>query len=239
MGLEVIKPTKIYEEIVEKLKSAIFNGEFPPGTRLPSVRVLSQQFGVGQAAVREALTALQALGLITLKQGGGTYVNHFDPELISKKLEAVPLLVKQDLLHLLELRKIIETGTTRLAAKRRTEEDLNRIGSALAKMEQDVENARAIEQSDWEFHYSIAQATKNPFLLSLMDTIAEKIQSSLIENLQQLHRIPGSLERILQEHRSILHAIQLGDQREAEERMLLHLMNVEEFLQGEKEGRAE
>jgi GntR family transcriptional repressor for pyruvate dehydrogenase complex len=228
--LSAIKPTKIYEEIVEQLKNAILSGEFQPGSRLPSVRELSQQLCVGQAAVREALSALKAMGLVTLKQGEGTFVNRYDPHEITKSVESVAFIGKEDILSLLELRKIIETGTARLAAKRRTTEDLVQIETVLAKMAEDLSSASLGEEADWEFHYAVATASKNPFLLSLMEAIGEKIKSSLLISRRHLYQISGSHERLLRDHKTIFQAIQAGDQRQAEESMLIHLIQVEEFL---------
>jgi GntR family transcriptional repressor for pyruvate dehydrogenase complex len=235
MDFVPVKSKKNYEEIVEQLKIAIQNGKFPPGSRLPSVRELSQQFGVGQAAVREALTALKAMGLITIKQGSGTFVTQFDPNKIAteiaKTLEQANLLSKQDISSLLELRKIIEAGTARLAAQRRTDVDLAAMQDALANMQKDLFSAALGEKADWEFHYAVATASKNPFLVSLMDTIAETIQVSLKASRSRLYQIPGGPRKLLDEHTGIFQAIRDADEVLAEQRMIEHLSNVEIALE--------
>ncbi|UOF92186.1 FadR family transcriptional regulator [Fodinisporobacter ferrooxydans] len=235
MDLMPVKAKKNYEEIVEQLKSAIQNGKFPPGSRLPSVRELSNQFAVGQAAVREALSALKAMGLITIKQGSGTYVEQFDPnEIVSeitRALDQVNFLSKEDIRSLLELRKIIEAGSAKLAARRRTKEDLEMMGSILNNMEKDLNSAVLGEKADWEFHYTIAAASKNPFLLTLMDSIAETIQASLKANRTKLYQIPGGPQRLLEEHKGIYHAILATDEVTAEKLIVTHLSNVDTALE--------
>jgi GntR family transcriptional repressor for pyruvate dehydrogenase complex len=230
LELEAVKANKLYEEIADQLKQAILNGQFPPGSRLPSVRELSQQLSVGQATVREALSALKAMGLITIKQGEGTFVNRFDPNEIAKPLQSITLCTKEDIFGLLELRKIIETGTARLAAKRRNDQDLERMRAALSKMEKELSVAAAGEQADWEFHYAIAQASKNPFILTLMDTISDKIRTALKDIRLYLFRTPGAPERLWKEHVAVYQAILSQDSDQAGERMLLHLVQVEEYM---------
>lgn len=228
--LRAIKTLKIYEEIVEQLKTAILDGRFPPGSKLPSVRDLSQHFSVGQAAVREALTALQAIGWITMKQGDGTFVNQFDPSEISKSVSAVPI-SKQDITHLLELRKIIETGSVRLAAERRTRDELQKVLVALEKMRADFQEGTIGEEADWQFHYEIANCSGNPFIVSLMDTIGEKIKHAQAESRKHLFQIPGAAERLLNEHERIFTAISNKQTDVAVKEIINHLQHVEDGLQ--------
>lgn len=80
MKYKQIKTKKIYEEIADALIESIRTGELLPGEKLDSVQALSENFQVSRSAVREALSALKAIGLIEMKQGEGTYVKQFDPE---------------------------------------------------------------------------------------------------------------------------------------------------------------
>jgi GntR family transcriptional repressor for pyruvate dehydrogenase complex len=226
-----IQTSKTYEAVTERLKEAILQGTFPPGSRLPSVRQLSQQFSVGQAAVREALSALRAMNLVTVRQGEGTFVNRFDPDALAKQVAGLGVLTAHEIRHLLELRQIIEGGTARLAAARRNEADLTRLDEAIAHMQDDVTTGSIGEAADWEFHHAIAAASGNPMLLSMLDTIAEKIQTQLFASRQHLFQIHGEPERLLQQHRGIAEAIRARDGDLAEERMRAHLMHVEEMLQ--------
>jgi len=231
LNLSPIKPKKTYEAITEQLKQGIIDGTFPPGSKLPSVRELSEQMSVSQPAVREALSALKAMKLITMKQGEGTFVNHYNPKEITQSFDEWALMNKTDIQSLLELRKIIEAGTSRLAAKRRTNDDVERLETVLSKMREDISSFTVGEQADWEFHYEIARASQNQFLVSLMDSIGERIQSALLTSRQALFKIVDEPERLYQQHRDIFEAIAAGNDETAERRMLEHLSHVETALE--------
>ena len=68
------RPRQIYEQVAERIRSSILSGAFPAGSRLPSERELAQRLGVSRPAVREAIGALQNLGLVVTRHGSGTYV---------------------------------------------------------------------------------------------------------------------------------------------------------------------
>lgn len=230
MALTPIKPTKAYAAVAEQLKQAISRGEFTPGDRLPSVRELSGHFGVSQAAVREALMSLQATNLVVMRQGEGTFVQAYDPDQLVRGVGDTPLISRSDLQSLLELRKITEAGTARLAALRRSNEHLQKMGVILLKMERDLASADLGEQADWEFHYEIAKASGNPFLLSLIDTIAEKIQTSLRESRLRLYEIEGEPLTLMRQHRSIYESIEQGLELKTQAAMMEHLSHVEKAL---------
>lgn len=230
MSLLPIKPTKAYEAVAEQLKQAIFRGDFLPGDRIPSVRELSTQFQVSQAAVREALMSLQARNLVVMRQGDGTFVQAYDPVQLTQSVNEIPLISPTDLKNLLELRKVIEAGIARFAALRRSDEHLNRIRTILSKMADDLAFADLGEKADWEFHYEIAKASGNPFLVSLMDTVSEKVQTSLRASRLHLYQLEGEPLFLMQQHQAIFEAIEQGAGLAAEEAMIRHLNHVEEML---------
>lgn len=230
MSLSPIKPLKAYEVVTDQIKKSILNGEFPPGSKLPSVRLLSAELGVSQAAVREALTSLQAMNLIVMRQGEGTFVNRYDPDELAKLVAGVPLLSQDDVMHLLELRKVIETGTTSLAARRRSDENLRDMRRILHDMESDLSSATLGEQADWEFHYEIAKASGNPYVLMLLEEVSEKIKSFLRLSRQRLYQQKGEAERLLAQHLAIFEAIAKQNEVQAEAHMLAHLTHVEAAL---------
>lgn len=229
MTLSPVRPAKTYETVAERIREAILAGEFAPGSRLPSVRALSERLGVGQASVREALMALQAVQLVTIRQGDGTFVNRFTPEQVGRVIDETPV-GPEDLAHLLELRKILEAGTARLAALRRTPDHLARLDALLKRMREELEIPDAGEQTDFEFHYEIARAAGNPFLLRLMDISSGKIRNALRASRLELYRLPGEPEKLVEQHVGLCEAIAAGDGEAARERLLAHLAHVEAAL---------
>ncbi|AMA71889.1 GntR family transcriptional regulator, transcriptional repressor for pyruvate dehydrogenase complex [Aneurinibacillus thermoaerophilus] len=224
------KVRKTYEEVADYLKEQIISGKYEPGAKLPSLRELGETLGVGQSTVREALSSLKTLGLITMKQGEGTFVTRHDPEEVISAFEALRPATKQEIIELLEVRKIIESGTARLAAERRTKEDLKRIEEALAEMEQALAQGILGDAADWKFHYAVVQASHNQTLSTIMMSISEAIERSLYASRLELYRTNGVPEKLYKEHARIYEAIRAQNSAEAAEVMLYHLRGVEEKM---------
>lgn len=223
-----MKSAKTYEVVYQRIRNAILDGTFPAGTKLPSVRELGEQLNVGQSVIREALTALRAVNLVVMRQGEGTFVQAFNPAELAKSLRFPPM-SRAEIQSLLELRKILETGTARLAAVRRSASDLVLLHTAVDKMQTEVPTVG--EEADWEFHYAIAQAANNPFVLSLMDRVADQIRIALLNSRHTLFKIPGEANRLLSQHMEILRAVEDQDEDRAASMMLAHLRHVETNLE--------
>ncbi|MBD1380350.1 FadR/GntR family transcriptional regulator [Metabacillus arenae] len=231
MKYKQVRPRKIYEEVAETILEMIKKGEIKPGEKLDSVEQLAENFNVGRSAIREALSALRAMGMIDIKQGEGTYVKEFDPDVFSLPLSSAALMNKQDISYLLEVRRILETGAARAAAEKRTEADLEDMQIALGQMKEAVGNEELGEQADLLFHIGIAAASHNPILVNLMNHVS----GMLIESMRETRRIllyskRKNTDRLYDEHVEIFEAIQSGDSDTAEKRMLQHLENVEKVL---------
>lgn len=231
MNYKQIKPKKIYEEVTEAIYGMIRSGQLMPGDKLDSVQQLAENFQVGRSAIREALSALRAMGLLEMKQGEGTYVKAFQSEQIHFPLSTVILMNKKDIKNLLEVRKIIETGAVAIAAKNRTEENLNAMKDALADLKKAYENEGLIEKADFKFHLAIAEASQNVLLASLLNHISELTQEAMKETrkISEFSK-QASSEEIYEEHLEIYKAISESDGNSAAGAMLKHLDHVEAIL---------
>ncbi|GAD15377.1 gntR family transcriptional regulator [Geobacillus kaustophilus GBlys] len=231
LAFKRIKTKKIYEEVAEAIFDMIKNGELKPGDKLDSVQQLAEQFQVGRAAIREALTALKAMGLIELKQGEGTYVREFDPTVMTFPLSIAVLMNKEDIWHLLEVRKLLEAGAASLAAAKRTDRDLDAMTEALRQMKEGIGSDELGEKADLAFHMAIAAASQNPMLVSIMNSVSGMI----VETMRETRRIwlfskQTTTEKLLAEHQAIFEAIRDQNPDAARTRMLEHLTNVENVL---------
>ncbi|WCK54003.1 FadR/GntR family transcriptional regulator [Aneurinibacillus sp. Ricciae_BoGa-3] len=224
------KVKKTYEEVADYLKEQIISGTYRPGERLPSLRELGETMGVGQSTVREAISSLKTIGLVKIKQGEGTFVTKINPEELLSAFEGIRLVTKRDIYELLEVRKILETGTVRLAAERRSEEELARIERALKEMEEALKLGELGDKADWNFHYSVADASHNEILKSVMLSMSETMERTLKASRQKLYRTRTNPEQLYQEHRDIYEAIRLQNSSKAEEAMLYHLLGVEKKM---------
>ncbi|PFR29078.1 GntR family transcriptional regulator [Bacillus cereus] len=233
MEYKSIKPKKIYEEVSEAILTMIKNGTLKPGDKLLPVHQLAEQFQVGRSAVREALSALRAMGLIEMKQGEGTYVKNFDSSALTKSLNHTLLTKKEDILDLLEVRKVLEVGAVRAAAARRTEENLQNMKHWLDEMAKSIGDERAGEKADFHFHMGIAESSHNNILLELMNHVSEMIAETIGESRRIiLYGEQITAERLLEEHQAIYDAVLARDVESAQQAMLDHLTNVEHIVTG-------
>ncbi|MGJ9384863.1 FadR/GntR family transcriptional regulator [Salipaludibacillus sp. CF4.18] len=227
--MKQVKSKKIYDLVAEQLTEMIISGEYEPGHRLSSVEKLAAEFDVGRSAIREALSALKAMGLIEIHQGEGTFVkkNNYD---ISKKL--IPsIMVKEDLRQLFEVRKLNETGAASIAALNRTDEDLGRMSSILNNMGLSYGNGELGEKGDIDFHMAIVRATNNPMLERLMETISSTVQESMKEARQVfLYSNRQKMELLHIEHQAIYEAIKNKNAEKAFNLMMSHITGVEKEL---------
>ncbi|EEL71883.1 GntR family transcriptional regulator [Bacillus cereus HuA3-9] len=214
----------------------IKNGTLKPGDKLLPVHQLAEQFQVGRSAVREALSALRAMGLIEMKQGEGTYVRNFDPSSLTKSLNNKLLMKKEDILNLLEVRKVLEVGAVRAAAAKRTEANLQNMKQWLDEMAKSIGDEKAGEKADFHFHMGIAESSHNNILLELMNHVSEMIAETIGESRRIiLYGEQTTSERLLEEHQSIYDAVLKQDVELAQQAMLNHLTNVEHIVTGKSD----
>lgn len=229
-SFEQVQAKKMSEDVAEQIKKIIAEGKLKPGDRLPSVRSLAESFQVGQSTIREAFSSLKALGLIETKQGEGTFVCDYNPVTIHQPLSEFLLIRKEDIIDLLDVRKILERGSVALAAKRRTDDDLKKMEQVLKQMENDLNSDTYGEEADWAFHFAIAEASRNKIIVSLMEELSVKIKKFLKASRFQMYQTSGMPERLLKEHQNIFAAIEQQRVEEAEKAMVAHLNGVQKEL---------
>lgn len=224
--IKQVKPKKIYEIVAEQLTEMIVSGEVKPGERLSSVQQLAEDFNVGRSAIREALSALKAMGYIEIRQGEGTFVKKIDIDVTNQMIPRI--LEKDDIRQLFEIRKFNETGAASLAAEHRTAEDLIEMEKCLLEMKQTEGDGGLGENADIKFHMAIVKASKNDMLYRLMTTVSETMQESMREARQLfLYSNEEKMKKLYDEHYAIYLAIKNKDSKAAYEKMLEHIVGVE------------
>jgi GntR family transcriptional regulator, transcriptional repressor for pyruvate dehydrogenase complex len=219
--LQPIRRTRLYEEVADRLRELIEAQGLNPGDRLLSERALASQLGVSRTVVRQALTALRTIGLVEMRHGDGVYLRRSPDEIIPQLAHEI-LSSYAQLPAIMEVREALETQTARLAARRRSADDLAQMRSALDDMAKAIEREDDPEPADQRFHAAITAASKNPLLQRLMDQLAEPISQTRRASLARPGRPPKSLEG----HRRIVGAIAAKDEDAAAERMREHLTVV-------------
>nr|WP_275899480.1 FadR/GntR family transcriptional regulator [Bacillus piscicola] len=217
---------------MDHLKTMIKEKKLQPGDKMPSESQLTEMFGVSRTPVREALSVLEASGLIASKQGGGSVIQAASLSNVMEEIQ-FDFVDPHDILTLLETRLIIETGAAQLAAERRTSGDLAIMRKTFEKVQESYIANEIGHQEDIAFHKAIATAAHNPLLLKTMenmsDLYAKSVKFSLVKNIGQL----GKREQVLDEHERIFMAIEQGDAKQAQQLMHLHLTNAKQKFETE------
>jgi len=226
-----IKTKKIYEEIVEQIRQLIKDGELNPGDRLLSERELCERLRVSRASVREALSALEIMGLIEVRPGEGTFIRQTSVDSIIGPMALILSMEKDSIMELLEVRKVLEVEAAGLAAERASQEELDEMGETIEEMIKDLAEGHLGEVADQRLHYAIYKATHNSVLLRLMNTISDSMEQNIRTNRQKLYAIPGNPERLLKEHTGIYQAIAARDGQRARECMYDHLHRAQKVYE--------
>ncbi|MEK0315908.1 FadR/GntR family transcriptional regulator [Cohnella sp. 56] len=227
-----------YEEIALQIRRQIEDGRLKPGDKLPSTREISEQFGVGRSTTREALSALKAMGLIDIRQGGGCRVAAAppDPQRAAPEAAGPPELLslrdgRKTLLELLEVRQTLEVSIASIAAAKRTAEDLAALRALLKEMEAGIGDDIEGERTDLEFHMLLARATRNEIMISLFASITGQMERAIRDIRRvELYASRSVARRLYEEHSAILEAVAEQEPLAASLRMNEHLAHVERML---------
>ncbi|MBX2886683.1 MAG: transcriptional regulator NanR [Granulosicoccus sp.] len=218
-----IVPQKLSEQVFERLRELVATGELSPGDLVPSERELMQQFGVGRPAVREALQAMQAKGLITISHGERSRVNALNATVAFKQLDDVAKILlssePSNIDHLKQVRQILEVGTIRIAALKCTPEDIADLEALIENQRIQLGDATAFMQADIAFHTRLAKVAGNP----LIHSITEMMLTWLFEYHSSLLLWSGREATTLKEHGSILNYLRDSDAEGAAASMNNHL----------------
>jgi len=221
--LKPIKRRTLAEGIIEQIKEQIVDGNFSPGGRLPTEMELSNQLSVSRASVREAMRALSAMGIIDIRVGEGTFLASSVTNLFSGELSSKLLIMKSNLLEVIEARKIIETQLAELAAVRAVDDDIKELDLILSSMKEKLDNRQSFGEIDVTFHILIAEAAGNSILYEALSTIRQLLKN----NYEEVIKIPGMGQKSYEQHKKILKAIKNHNSKEAGEAMMEHLTMVE------------
>lgn len=233
MGIDLkpIKTKKIYEEIVDQVRQLLVDGHLKPGDKLPSERELVESFKVSRLSIREALSALEMMGLLEVRTGEGTFITQIKAESMLNSLAWALYLDKGSVLEMLEVRKMIEVQAVGYAAERATIKEINELAQTLETMKTNLNHSEIIsEKADLKFHYTIALATHNKITIRLMDTISDNLQHLIRASRSKLYEGKYTPELLYEEHVTIYEAIKKRDVEEARSQMLKHLIGVEEEI---------
>jgi GntR family transcriptional repressor for pyruvate dehydrogenase complex len=232
MAYQPVRQPRLADVITERLEALILEGSLKPGQRLPPERELAERFGVSRPSLREAIQKLAARGLLSSRQGGGTYITEELDHGYSDPL--LEMLSRHDEFHLdlLEFRDAMEGISAYYAALRSTPADKAMLRKRYEELEACFAGRDpALEaKADAAFHLAIAEAAHNVLLLHTIRNIFHLLEKSIVDNLAHLFEKPDSRPRLMEQHRALLDAILEGRPEDARSHIHDHLVFVEENL---------
>ena len=229
MNIEM--PTKndnkeVLKAIILKIKEWINFKNLEPGDKLPSERMLSEKFEVSRSNIREAIQKLEFYGILQSIPQSGTFVANIGVIAINGIMDDILRLEEPDFKSLVETRILLELKTVRLAATRRTEENLEQIKAALEAFTQKVLNGEDAVQEDLLFHLAIAKASGN----STINTMMLIITPEIITNFGKYHVCDENQALLgIQEHKAIYEAIMDQNPALAKQKMKDHFKALYQF----------
>lgn len=224
-----VKQKKVYQYVVEQIQNMILSGDLKKGDKLPAERELAEKLAVSRASVREALRALEIMGLLESRQGEGNFIKDSIGESFLEPLSLMFMLNNGKKEEILEFRKMIEVETTTLAAKKISKDDaiyLKEIMNKLKNSKDEKESAVL----DKEFHYKIAQIADNSIALNLLNSIGA-VMESFIENAREMIlKGEDRWQLLTDQHQEICDALIAKDDIKAANAMRKHLNEINKAM---------
>ena len=230
LPLKPVQKKSIPQEIITQITKLIDSGHLKPGSKLPSERYLAKRLKVSRPSIREALKALNLLGIVHNRPGNGSFISQHPEDSHIGKLNIMFSIKKSTLLNIFEARGVLEAGVAVLAAKRRTAEDLINMKEQLKKMEKSVGNYAKYIKYEVAFHKAVIDAGNNAVMSDLMSKLYK-----LLIDVKPLFKGIISIEQDYQNHTVIFEYIKKGDPDGAQKAMVDHLKYFEHELNYRKD----
>lgn len=220
---------KLSDYVLDEIKRMIVSGEIKEGDKLPNQNDFAAQLGVSRLPLREAMQRLSQMGVIEEKPGSGTRIISADPDKWNTMLEAPFLSDAQSTLELLEARRFLETNIIHACVQRFDAEDIHALRKDIQQMEKALKrhDTKTYLKNDMAFHFHIARATHNRYLLHMLQTLQKLLEQFMMEVFSE---IPNLLPNSLHHHEKILSCVEAHDMESAAQSMNDHLANIVTLL---------
>jgi GntR family transcriptional repressor for pyruvate dehydrogenase complex len=235
---QAAKQTKVFQDVVEQIQEAIFEGRLETGQTLPAERELKTMFNISRGTLREALRVLEHKGLIEIKLGvgGGSVVKAVDTEQISESLGLLIRSQKVSLNHLAQFREDVESIIAAHAAQWHSKEDITKLKKLLIQARESVGKGRSRRNTfiniDKQIHMTLAEITGNPIYISVLHSIHDNIHRYYDRFLSMEKQ---ELAKNYQDLCDIIEAIESGQVERARELARQHVKRFNRYMQQKKE----
>jgi len=224
LGNVIRKRKTLADQIYGRILELIASGQIAEGAKLPSEHQISVRFSVSRPVVREALSRLRDDGLVTARQGVGSFVRRRPPQGLIEHARADDV---ASLMRCMEARLAVEAAAARHAALRATPEDLGRLEAALHRLTVSMQAREPLREADFDFHMAVAQASGNEVFCDMLNaTRPLMLQAIGVGQMMSRDGPDARIEAVLEEHRQILEAIRSRDAEGAGLLMSIHLVHA-------------
>jgi GntR family transcriptional repressor for pyruvate dehydrogenase complex len=224
---EPIEKIELIDQIIDTITRQIAEGKIKPGDRIPGERTLSEMLNVSRTSIRQALKALEFMGVLNIQHGTTTTLNTSSAHLFINPLKYMSLLYNMDIQELFDARKPIEVELAKKAAAHAAPGDIERMEQCLTKAEENLDKPDVYLYTEKEFHECIFIASGNRILTAMINSLNALLIGSRKESIKTFPDLRVSYE----EHNRIFQAIKAGDSEGAGKAMLDHLEDVEKRLE--------
>jgi GntR family transcriptional repressor for pyruvate dehydrogenase complex len=217
-----IKTTKVYEQVILQIKDMIDKGILKKGDKLPSERALVEQLQISRTSIREALRALEVIGLIDCRQGEGNYIKASFQDNLFEPLSIMFMLEESNQDDIWELRKIMEVEASGLAANKITDEQLQELKEITQRF-MNCEDEDINVEIDKEFHYKIAECSGNILIFNILKTVSTLVDHFIVDARRLILVQEKNKKILLDQHNSVYLAIEKHSSAAARQAMREHL----------------
>lgn len=218
--------------VASQLLTYFTSGGVEPGTRLPAERQLAQMLGTGRSAVREALAALEILGIVTVRPGSGTYLSGGVSELLPRTLSWGLMLGEQNTQDLIQIRSTLEILAAELAATRATPESLDPLRVHLDQMTRHRNDFPAFIEADMHFHQDVAALAGNVALSGVLQSVRSLLRIWVDRSVART----SDADVAVREHQRLLGALESHDPAAARAAMTDHMHTAGERVLAQAQG---
>ena len=230
IDLQPVQTKRASEEIYNQIRQLILDGEIHPGERLPSERKMMEMMHRSRPTIREAMRMLERDGYIKIYSGSsGAVVQEINVDNAVQSLETIIQMKHLSIENILEYRRQTENEAARLAASRRTEENLEKLKEIIQRSEAAIGNPEEFMECDMEFHVAVAEASQNSMYSIMLQVCRNVLGESLTQILNQGKKSTQKVryELILDVHKKIYIAVKNQKEEDAAKWMTTHLINAE------------
>ena len=224
-----VKNMKVYEQVVDQIKEMVRVGQIKKGDKLPTERVMAEELQVSRTSIREAMRALEVVGLIESRQGAGNYIREEFDDVLLEPLSIVFMLQNGTNKDIFELRDVLELSTIFLSVMRISDEELKKLGELVERFKTSRDEEENVK-IDSEFHSIIVKGANNVLITNLLEGVSELVDKFISEGRRAILSDERNRGKLLDFHEKIYLAIKNRYAYSAYKHMQEHFQLIKENI---------